>query len=383
MVRSAACVVALSVCGAIGSEPGRVIVPRGTGWGNSAWPDNGAHDLASSAGYAHLEVDIYGEKSIDTSELKKYKDAGHLVFCYFSIGTLEEGRLDGQCKISGDKATCKKNQDLWRELTVKNMGDWPELWLDIENSKLRDVMGERIKMAKDAGCHGIEPDNIDCYDNKKCGKSKSAQKAFNKWTVDYAHSLGLSVCSKNVNAFMSDIDYDCAVVEQAFQYGDYKDWKSFAAKKAVFAIEYKSSYSCSKAEDNDMSLIYCAGSDGDCGSKTKMTHCRKDSSLPKIQCTSGSYDTKTKSCSGSSPTPSPTPSPSPAPKDWCTEGIYKLDKGVGVCCAKSCGQCGGTGCGSLPGGKWKCCADTLATDGDDCGVPEDTGCRIPSSTVVM
>jgi len=29
-------------------------------------------------------------------------------------------------------------------------------------------MGARIRLAKSYGCDGIEPDNIDCYDNKAC-----------------------------------------------------------------------------------------------------------------------------------------------------------------------------------------------------------------------
>jgi len=82
---------------------------------------------------------------------------------------------------------------------------------------------------------------------------------------------------------------------------------------------------------------------------------------------------------GPVPTPSPTPSPAPSPSGWCTSGIDRVYNGVEVCCAKACGQCGvkSDGCKDFPGGKWNCCADSLAEDGDDCPSPDDTGCKVP------
>ena len=38
----------------------------------------------------------------------------------------------------------------------------------------------------------------------------------------------------------------------------------------------------------------------------------------------------------------------------------------GVCCAKSCGVCGGTGCGGLPGGASKCCSGSIKKAGKSC-----------------
>merc|ERR1711953_510337 len=67
---------------------------------------------------------------------------------------------------------------------------------------------------------------------------------------------------------------------------------------------------------------------------------------------------------------------------WCADGIFKTQNGVGVCCAKSCGTCGGSGCGGFPGGKWNCCADAIAKDGDNCTKSDDTGCRIPDSVTL-
>lgn len=38
-------------------------------------------------------------------------------------------------------------------------------------------------------------------------------------------------------------------------------------------------------------------------------------------------------------------------------------------CPVSCGQCGGSGCSSAPGGKESCCTSTILEAGDECGAP--------------
>jgi hypothetical protein len=40
---------------------------------------------------------------------------------------------------------------------------------------------------------------------------------------------------------------------------------------------------------------------------------------------------------------------------FCDSGIANGD----VCCAKSCGRCGGSGCGELKGGSDKCCSGNI------------------------
>jgi kumamolisin len=51
----------------------------------------------------------------------------------------------------------------------------------------------------------------------------------------------------------------------------------------------------------------------------------------------------------------------------CQNGI----KGAGpdhstICCAESCGVCGGTGCGSRPGGSTECCTESIFSSGISC-----------------
>jgi hypothetical protein len=49
-------------------------------------------------------------------------------------------------------------------------------------------------------------------------------------------------------------------------------------------------------------------------------------------------------------------------KAICTDGIA----GDGVCCASSCGECGGVGCSGRPGGAEACCANTIRAAGVMC-----------------
>jgi len=68
------------------------------------------------------------------------------------------------------------------------------------------------------------------------------------------------------------------------------------------------------------------------------------------------------------------------PKPLCSDGIEGSNGGTEVCCASSCGQCGGSGCGSLPGGSSLCCTGSIITNGQLCQDSSDVGCIISSPT---
>lgn len=50
----------------------------------------------------------------------------------------------------------------------------------------------------------------------------------------------------------------------------------------------------------------------------------------------------------------------------CSTGIIFNSQGVKVCCASSCGQCGGSGCGSFPGGAYSCCVTNILAGNVSC-----------------
>ncbi len=59
-------------------------------------------------------------------------------------------------------------------------------------------------------------------------------------------------------------------------------------------------------------------------------------------------------------------------KKWCVNGILKDD----LCCAKSCGLCGGAKCGSFPGGPRKCCRKMIEKK-EPCKNPAEEACILP------
>ena len=135
------------------------------------------------------------------------------------------------------------------------MGDWDELWLDVRDlTDLKTVMGSRIDLAHKYGCDGIEPDNIDCYDNRDCwstmknptvssGKQvKPYNIKYSQWMATYAHSLGIVIGQKNALGIVPDlvashdfgVNEECATYEECDSYIPYMN-----ANKAVFAHEYR------------------------------------------------------------------------------------------------------------------------------------------------
>ena len=60
---------------------------------------------------------------------------------------------------------------------------------------------------------------------------------------------------------------------------------------------------------------------------------------------------------------------------WCASGVLAHD-GV-VCCDKTCGQCGGDNCASLPGGAEHCCLAIIESMAIPCSSYTDTACLLP------
>lgn len=114
------------------------------------------------------------------------------------------------------------------------MGDWDEIWLDVRNlTDLKKIMGKRIDLAYSLGCDGIEPDNIDCYDNRDCwstmqnptqakGSVTPYNIAYSKWMAEYAHSYGMVIGQKNALAIIADLvlSHDFGVNENCVEYNE-------------------------------------------------------------------------------------------------------------------------------------------------------------------
>ena len=64
-----------------------------------------------------------------------------------------------------------------------------------------------------------------------------------------------------------------------------------------------------------------------------------------------------------------------AAKTWCGKG-YLGARGT-VCCAKTCGKCGGKNCGKLRGGSKNCCSAYIKKNDEMCKSFNDRGCKVP------
>jgi hypothetical protein len=94
-----------------------------------------------------FDIDLF-TNSNDT--IKALHDLGKKVICYFSGGSYEPYRPD---------SSQFQSQDLGKALD--GWGD--EKWIDIRSGSIRDIMTERIKLAKQKGCDAVDPDNVDGY----------------------------------------------------------------------------------------------------------------------------------------------------------------------------------------------------------------------------
>ena len=63
--------------------------------------------------------------------------------------------------------------------------------------------------------------------------------------------------------------------------------------------------------------------------------------------------------------------------DYCRLGVLNYEGTL--CCAASCGTCGGVGCGDKPGGESLCCTGSITAP---CIDKDDVGCVVPESAPV-
>ena len=151
------------------------------------------------------------------------------LLCYFSAGSLEEWRPDASRLPS--------------EVLGAPLAGWPgEVWLDIRTSEVRELMRTRLQLARDKGCDGVDPDNVDGYlQNSGFALSAADQLDYNRFLAREAHALGLTIALKNdllqIPALVSS--FDLAINEQCHAYQECQLLTPFVqAGKPVLNIEY-------------------------------------------------------------------------------------------------------------------------------------------------
>jgi hypothetical protein len=194
---------------------------------------------------------------------------------YLSVGSLEKWR-----------PYYKQNKTAWDALSVGLMDGWDEQWLDIRKlSTLVKLMTQRMSGLKTLGCDVVETDNLDCYDNDACWKKmagssqaqvQQAEVTYVSAIADAAHSLDMSITFKNAVDIVPLVatKFDGAVVESCVKYKECANFNTFFTKKnkAVFAIEYRGSTTCSSVPVG-FTLKYCRSADGSVCSSTTWTNC--------------------------------------------------------------------------------------------------------------
>ncbi len=172
------------------------------------------------------DVDLF---DTDAKQIQSLQRQGHKVICYFSAGSFEDWRNDIQ---SFPKRSIGKPLDEW-------LG---EHWLDIRDKQVWRGMQNRLKLAAQKGCDGVEPDNVDGYQNNTgFSLTTSDQLRFNRFLAQSAHILKLSIGLKNSLGLIPELvnDFDFAVNEECMEYQECHHLKPFIDQnKAVFHVEY-------------------------------------------------------------------------------------------------------------------------------------------------
>ncbi len=174
-----------------------------------------------------VDIDAFSASAALVANLQAQ---GKKVIAYISVGSVESFRDDAS---------------LFPAVVIGNVyeGFEDEKWLDIRNiDALAPILRSRLDMIKSKGFDGVEPDNMNGYQNNTgFPLSEENAKTFSRWLIKEAHSRGLSIGQKNAEELIPDMvdEFDWMLSEDAFV-------ESFAdqlmpyinANKAVFFTEY-------------------------------------------------------------------------------------------------------------------------------------------------
>ncbi|KAI9506354.1 glycoside hydrolase superfamily, partial [Coemansia spiralis] len=178
-----------------------------------------------------IDVDVY---DIDlftnsASTISSLHSAGRKVICYFDAGALGTWEPD----VS--------------EFEVSDLGSvmngWPdEKWLNITSPNVRIIMAKRLDLAQQKGCDGVDPDNVDAYNNGNgLGLTQDDAIDYINWMAGEAHARGLSIGLKNALAVIDSVidNMQWSVDELCVQYNECSKLFAFTKRNMpVFHIEY-------------------------------------------------------------------------------------------------------------------------------------------------
>ena len=190
------------------------------------------------------DIDLFDAPQATIDALKAQ---GRRVVCYFSAGSSENWRADFARFQAADMGNALDN--------------WPgERWLDTRSANVRAIMEARLDLARSKGCDGVEPDNMDAYDNRPgFALGTETQLDYNRFIARAAHARGLAVGLKNDVEQLATLEpeFDFAVNEQCHEYAECAGYSVFTSKgKPVFNAEYQANW----ANDATARSTLCAAS---------------------------------------------------------------------------------------------------------------------------
>ncbi len=198
---------------------------------DTSWEWQLTGELNTSYDASLYDIDLF---DTNTSVIEELKKSGKKVICYFSAGSYEDWREDS---YKFPKSVLGNDLDGWEG----------EKWLDIRDLEtLLPIMRYRLDLAKQKGCDGVEPDNVDGYTNDTgFDLTYEDQLIYNKMIANEAHHRGLSVGLKNDLDQVEDLKifYDFALNESCHEYDECDKLEPFINdNKPVFNAEYNQKY---------------------------------------------------------------------------------------------------------------------------------------------
>ncbi len=175
---------------------------------------------------------IYDLDMFDTpaSIVAKLHAKNRRVMCYVDVGTWENWRPDAG--------------RFPKSVLGKPDGHWPgERWLDIRQTAiLEPIMAHRLDLCKAKGFDGVDPDNLDGYQNRTgFPLTYKNQLNYDSWVAKAAHARGLTADQKGDNGQVKDLVkvFDFAVVEQCYAQGWCNQFAVYTrTNRLVVDVEY-------------------------------------------------------------------------------------------------------------------------------------------------
>lgn len=182
-------------------------------------------------------LDLYNYNSDD---IKKCRESGtRIVIAYFSSQWSSWYPDSGGDCLGHDSDTCTNK--FTEAMLGKDLPDWKgERFVNPNDPDVRQIMLERMTLARDKGYDGIDVDNTDFYHfNTGFDLDKTDAINYLNFFIKSAHSSGLLFSLKNSMDLINNLSYspDFFQNESCYRYSECDIYRSVDAP--VFIIRYK------------------------------------------------------------------------------------------------------------------------------------------------